>query len=119
MTAITETLHAGGFMISEANGTYSRDAGTLRIGNDLAAGTVLMDSGSTDSLGRKIVTAWTDGDAIGVLWDAADATSVAQSVAYVARAAEVRFADLTYASQTAVTAADVKDALKAIGIVCR
>ncbi len=38
---LTETTHAGGFILSEANGNRSRANGTLNLGQDLAAGTVL------------------------------------------------------------------------------
>ena len=42
MTTFTETLpHAGGFVVSEANGHRSRDAITVASGNNLGAGTVL------------------------------------------------------------------------------
>lgn len=37
----TETLHDGGFILSEAEGFRSRDAGTLVSGQNLGAGTVL------------------------------------------------------------------------------
>jgi Bacteriophage lambda head decoration protein D len=41
MTTLTETVHAGGFLVSEANGNRSRDAGTLISGQNLVAGAVL------------------------------------------------------------------------------
>lgn len=119
MTTKTQGARAVEFLLSEANGTYSRQNGTLRIGNDLAAGTVIMDSGSTDANGDKIVTAWTDGDAVGVLLEGIDATLASTQCAYIARAAEVKWVELTFASQTAVTDAEVKAALAAIGIITR
>lgn len=39
--ALNETTHAGGFILSEANGHLSRENGVLNSGQDLAAGTVL------------------------------------------------------------------------------
>lgn len=39
--ALNETTHAGGFILSEANRTRSRENGKLNSGQDLAAGTVL------------------------------------------------------------------------------
>lgn len=39
--ALTETTHAGGYIISEANGNRSRESGTLITGQDLPAGAVL------------------------------------------------------------------------------
>jgi hypothetical protein len=41
MTTLTENPHAGGFLLSEANGNRSRDNGTLNSPMDLQAGTVL------------------------------------------------------------------------------
>jgi hypothetical protein len=41
MTEKVETLHAAGFLISEANGNRSRDNGILVTGQNLGAGTVL------------------------------------------------------------------------------
>lgn len=39
--ALTETTHAGGFIISEANGNRSRENGTLNSGQNCVAGEVL------------------------------------------------------------------------------
>lgn len=39
--ALTETTHAGGYILSEANGCMSRENGKLNSGQDLAAGAVL------------------------------------------------------------------------------
>lgn len=41
MSEKSEALHAGAFVQSEANGTRSRDSGTLITGQNLGAGTVL------------------------------------------------------------------------------
>lgn len=41
MTTLTETLHAGGFLVSEAPGDRSRDTGTLITGQNLVAGAVM------------------------------------------------------------------------------
>jgi len=41
MPTLNETTHAGGFILSEANGNRSRENGVLNSGQDLAAGTVL------------------------------------------------------------------------------
>lgn len=39
--ALNETTHAGGFILSEANGNRSREGAKLNSGQDLAAGTVV------------------------------------------------------------------------------
>lgn len=41
MTALTEPFHAGGYIVSEANGHRSRETVTIKSGADLLAGTVL------------------------------------------------------------------------------
>lgn len=41
MTTFTESMHAGEFIVSEANGTRARETATLITGQDLEAGTVL------------------------------------------------------------------------------
>lgn len=41
MATLTETTHAGGFILSEANGNRSRENGILNAGNNLEAGAVL------------------------------------------------------------------------------
>lgn len=41
MTALTETFHAGGFLVSEANGFRSRDQVTFLSGEDVLAGQVV------------------------------------------------------------------------------
>ena len=41
VTPISETWHAEGFLVSEANGRLSRDQGTLVSGQKVVAGTVL------------------------------------------------------------------------------
>ena len=112
MTTKTMAARAGGFLISEANGTRSRDNGTLALGQNLPAGTILAASGS-------YVTEWTDDTAIGVLLEAVDASLAAKPCAYIARDAEVVFANLSYSDETNVTADDAKSALKSLGIIPR
>lgn len=41
MTTLTEGVHSAEFLLGEADDTYNRDVGTLALGNDLVAGTVL------------------------------------------------------------------------------
>jgi hypothetical protein len=52
--ALNETLHAGGFLLSEAPFHRSRENGTLNSGQDLAAGTVLgrlLTAGAATAVG--------------------------------------------------------------------
>ncbi len=98
MTALTEARHAAEFIISEANGHRSRANGTLVSGQDLAAGTVVMDNGS----GK--LTVYTAGDATdggtqeaaGILIYAVDASGGDVACSYIARDAEVNKNLITY-----------------------
>lgn len=98
MTALTEARHAAEFIISEANGHRSRQNGTLVSGQDLIAGTVVMDNGS----GK--LTVYTAGDATdggtseaaGILIYAGDASGGDIAVSYIARDAEVNKNLITY-----------------------
>ncbi|RWC25899.1 head decoration protein [Mesorhizobium sp.] len=104
MTTLTETVHAGEFLQSEANGFLSRDAATVASGQVLKAGQVvefsagklIACSGLLDTAGTSLVT-----DAAGVLFDAVDASAgdVADCV-YIAREAEVKDDLITYPTET-------------------
>lgn len=101
MTTKTETLHAGAFLVSEANGTLSRATATVRSGQTLVAGQVVQFF----SDGVQELIAYlddTDGtEAAGIMFDAVDASlgAVAGAV-YINQDAEVRLADLTFLGGT-------------------
>lgn len=99
MTTLTETAHAAEFILSEANGQRSRANGTLVTGQDLAAGTVLMDNGS-DKLTAFTASGETGDDAVGILLYNVDATDADVEVSYIARDAEVNLKLLTYPAET-------------------
>lgn len=120
MTTYTETGHAAGFIISEANGNRSRDNVTLVSGAVVLAGQVLgiITSGgkydkydNQDSDGTQAAAAISINDA--------DATLGDLTIAVISRSAEVNGDELVYltASPTDVTGA-IAD-LKALGIVVR
>jgi hypothetical protein len=100
---LTQGPRRGEFILSEAEGTLSRETGTLVRGQNLKAGTVLeLDNsgkltaftGDNDSNGDLIK------DACGVLYDSVDASSADTPAAYIARDAEVKLAFLTYPAET-------------------
>lgn len=103
MTAQTESLHAGGFIISEGNGQVSRDTATVKSGENLKAGQVVQWDGTklvafdavVDSVDALVA------EAAGIMFDAVDATDgdVANAV-IINFGAEVRLADLTYPAET-------------------
>ena len=112
MVIKTEGQHAGEFIVSEGNGSISREAGTLLTDADMYVdGTVLVDdaagklarlTGDAGALGTGVEIA---GILIGN-WDAS-AGDIA-GVPYLARLAEVNDAELTYPEES--TAGGEKDA---------
>lgn len=121
MTTKTETGHAGGFIISEANGNRSRDNVTILSGQNLLAGTVL---GKITAGGKYVAfdTGNGDGSETGaaILLAACDATGGDKAAAVIARDAEVNGDELVFKVQSPMD--DVEDAragLLANGIVIR
>lgn len=123
MTTLTEGRHAAEFILSEANGHRSRENGTLVSGQDLAAGTVLMDNGAgkLTALTAAGTAADLDGEAVGILLAATDASDGDVEAAYIARDAEVNGNSLTYPTESTAggeeTAAIASLAL--LGIIVR
>ncbi len=100
MTSKTETGHAGGIILSEANGNRSRDAVTIKEGEDLKAGAVLgkitatglyvaYDDGGTDD-GRRT--------AVAILYADCGATDGDTVATAIVRDAEVNGEELVFAS---------------------
>lgn len=120
MSSKTEYPRTGDFLLSEANGTYSRENVILDAGS-LAAGTVL---GKLTASGKYVLLApaAADGseDATGILWARADATAADAAIVVIARDAEVKAdaliwpAAITGPQKTAAIAQ-----LNALGIVLR
>ena len=122
MTTQTETTHAGDFIISEANGNRSRDNATLISGQDLAAGAVL---GKITASGK--FTAYdpdlADGGqtAVGVLYEAVDASAGDLPCVVIARDAEINRDQLAYLANNSppVVEATAEAELAAVGIIVR
>lgn len=121
MTTLTEGRHTGEHIISEANGTRSREVVTLISGQNLQPGTVL---GKITASGKYtlLAPAAEDGSevAAAVLFAAVDATAADKAAVVNARDTEVQGACLTWPSGISAgekTAATVE--LKALGIVIR
>lgn len=118
MTVLTERQHAGEFIVSEANGTLSRDAATLASGNTVKDGDVVALSGG--KLVRATGAASSEVQ-VGVVIGTHDASGGDKlNVPYIARFAEVKRA-LVYqnGSATANVDADTEAELKTLGIVLR
>lgn len=120
MSSKTENPRTGDFLLSEANGTYSRENVILDTGV-LDAGTVL---GKITASGKYVILAPAaeDGseDAAAILWSRADASVADAAVVVIARDAEVKAdaliwpAGITAPQKTAAIAQ-----LNALGIVLR
>lgn len=119
MTILTEDLQAGAFLASEANGTRSREVGTLAAGN-LKAGTVLALNGSGNYV--IVAPAASDGTetAVAVLYAAADASDDPVECVVLARDAEVNQDELIWPA--GISGAQTTTAigqLAAAGIIAR
>ncbi len=118
--ALTESPHAGSFLLSEANGNRSRDNVTLVSGQDLEPGTVL---GKITSGGKYKVYDQQDNDgsevAAAILYGRGDASGGDITVAVIVRDAEVIADQLVWADNCPTDAtAGIAD-LKALGIIVR
>ncbi|RWQ12348.1 head decoration protein [Mesorhizobium sp.] len=103
MTTLTETVHDGEFLQSEANGFLSRDAATVLSGQNLVAGQVVELSGGKLIACSGLLDTAADliTDVVGIMFAAVDATAgdVADCV-YIARDAEVKDDLITYPTET-------------------
>lgn len=128
MTTLTEGKHNSEFLLSEENGTLSREQAAVASGQDKAetkAGRVVKDNGS----GKLIVAAGTNAggvsseNIVGVLLDNIDASGGDVDAAYIARDAElkasaVRLHAVTGGGEANATTA-VTNKLKSLGIILR
>lgn len=123
MTTFTENAGNAAFILTEANGQRSRENGTLVSGQNLAAGTVLMDNGAgkLTALTASGTASELDGAAAGILINATDATLGDVGVSYIARDAEVNFKVLVAPPENTDGGQDaaVKASLLLLGIICR
>jgi hypothetical protein len=118
----TAGRRAGEFLVSEANGSLSRDVITIASGSGvLAAGTVLSRLTANGQY-TAYDNVGTDGTqtAAAVLYDAVDATSAAVVAVAIVRQAEVNAAELTWAAgvDAAGITAGIAD-LATAGIIAR
>ncbi|WP_298233637.1 head decoration protein [uncultured Azohydromonas sp.] len=91
MTTLTEQNRTGDFLLSEANGSYSRENEILAAGQHLQAGTVVARLTATGKFTALAPTAETGAeDAAGILLATTNATDADTAVVVVSRAAEVK-----------------------------
>lgn len=121
MTTLHETNHAGGFIVSEANGTRSRANIMLLAGAAYAAGAVLARITSSGKF-KNYTPGASDGSqtASAILWDAVDATAADARGVAVVRDAEINSSDLSWASGVDASEQSVAiGSLANVGIVDR
>lgn len=121
MTTLTEGPRDAGYLISEANGTRSREVVTLASGHDYLPGTVLGHVTATDKY-VPVDPAANDGSqkAAAVLYARVDATLADKPGVITARDSEVQAAALILPG--AITPEQTTTALaelSALGIVAR
>ena len=99
--ALTETTHAGDFLISVAHGNRSIDKVTLISGQDLEAGTVLGKITASGKYTRHDEDAGDgSGTAVAILLAATDASAGDVECSAVVRDAEVNGAQLIWADSS-------------------
>jgi len=129
MTTKTEGKHKGEFLLSEANGTLSREAGTLSSGENVEDGQVLKWSGTelVAAVGTVNSAGENTEDIAGIAYGSYDASSsgpngaVDTPIVYIARLAEVKLAALKLytGSVTSGKTTAMKADLLAKNIQCR
>lgn len=118
---INEGRHTGEHIISEANGTRSRDVVTLIEGQNLGAGTVL---GRITASGKYTILAPAASDgseaAAAVLYDAVDATAGDLPAVVHQRDCEVALGKLTWPGGiTGGQTTTALNQLRALGVIAR
>ena len=125
MPVLNETPYNGEFLVSEGNGTQSREVVTILttgVGtNAVAVGTIL---GKITASGKykALVTGAGDGSQTpaAILYNATDAASADAPATVIVRSAEVNGAELIYpAGADAAAKATINAALATLGILVR
>lgn len=123
MTVFTEARHTAEFILSEANGQYSRDTITIASGSGkVAAGTALGKVTASGKYKPATATGSDGGEtAVALNLYEVDATSADVKVAAITRAAEVNALTLTYGATVNdnTKKAAARAQLAAVGIICR
>lgn len=121
MSAKTETGHAGGFIMSEANGKLSRENVTLAEGQVVKAGEILgvVTSGGKSATWDNNASDGTQA-AKAISINDADASDGDLEIAVISRDAEVNGNELVIGDTSpATTIEDARADLLALGIVIR
>lgn len=113
MTTLTEGVHTGEFLLSEGNGSISREVVTIPSGQGkLPPGTLL--NASNEAVDHEDAA-----DAVKILYSAVDATSAAVKAVAIARDAEVFGEKLNFTDYSGDEKLLAAQALAAAGIIVR
>ena len=130
MTTLTEGMHAGEFLVSEANVgstgvSRSRDVITVLSGQNLVAGAVIALVTASGKYVERANAADVASDgsetAVGILFDAVDASAADAEGVMIARDAEFNSAEVTYKTGYVVDTDDTASIveLSAVGVIAR
>jgi hypothetical protein len=108
----TEGQHTGEFLVSEGNGSISREV------RNIASGTTLVDGQLLQLSGDNLVPLTAGGTVVGIAYGGGTATvQRPKRLPYIARLAEVKYELLTFPADSDQAA--IVGALKQLGIIVR
>jgi hypothetical protein len=118
---VSEGKHTAEFIVSEANGSRSRDKGTLLANQVVVAGELLgIETASGKYVAYDPAGTIVGSDTVaGIAYDNYDATGADKSIVVISRDTEVRGSDLTYNEAVAGTVTAEIAGLKALGLIVR
>lgn len=105
MTTLTETTHAGEFLVSEANGTLSREVVTIVSGSGVITAGMVLGKITASGKYKPYDDDNVDGSetAAAIAYDGVDATSADKAVTVIFRDAEVKLSALQWAATNDAT----------------
>ncbi len=122
MGILTEGKHTGEFIVYQANGSRSRDAGTVLSGQTLVVGELVgIGTASGKYVAYDPAGTIVGSDTVaGISYAEVDAsTADVTNAVFVVRDAEVRGSDLTYNEAVSGTITTEVAGLKSLGIIVR
>jgi len=105
MTTLTETPHAGEFLVSEANGTLSREVVTIASGSGVVPAGLVLGKITASGKYKPYDDDNADGSetAVCLAYDTVDATSADKKAVVIFRNAEVRASAILWAATNDAT----------------
>ena len=118
---LTEGKHRGEYIVSEGNGSISRETVTFAQGAAKVSACTVMGLVTATSKYVPLAPAANDGsqNAAGISYGNVDVTTGDKRAVITARETEVNASDLVWGAATAPQIAAAKIQLAALGIICR